>query len=235
MMKTQPPEAIYWIYFVNIPEIDPEHPVIWYAYIYDGPVDKAMEFTAPLHKIQHVSVQTGLSPMPELASLTFMGSESIGCAKGSTGLRFPIGLKSDDLPAVRMVFDDIVEISNRVPELSGSFFLLEGYLTQGVKAIDEKASAFPHRDDNILVTPYIMYKPNVQLTRLLRNMAKRLRNHLLMASDDPKRLRAYVNYAHGDEPLGAVYGWEDWRLGLLKRTKEKWDPENRMRFYNPLE
>ncbi|KZL87808.1 fad-dependent oxygenase [Colletotrichum incanum] len=234
MMKTQPPEATYWIYFVNIPEIDSEHPIIWYAVIYDGPVDKAMNFTGPLHDIQHVSIEKGLAPMPDLASLTFMGSESIGCAKGFTGLRFPIGLKSHDLPAVRRVFDDIAGISNRVPELSGSFFLLEGYSTQGVKAIDEKASAFPHRDDNILVTPYIMYRPNASIDAIAQEHGKRLRNHLLMASGDPKRLRAYVNYAHGDEPLEAMYGWDDWRLGLLKSIKAKWDPENRMRFYNPL-
>ncbi|GKT48171.1 FAD-linked oxidoreductase chyH [Colletotrichum spaethianum] len=150
MMKTQPPETTHWIYFVNVPEIDLERPVIWYGVIYDGPLDTAMKYTEPLHKIHY-------------------------------------------------------------------------------------ASAFPHRDDNILVTPYIMYKPNASIDAVAQEHGKRLRNHLLEASDDPKRLRAYVNYAHGNEPLEAMYGWEDWRLELLKITKAEWDPENRMRFYSPLE
>ncbi|OLN87860.1 6-hydroxy-D-nicotine oxidase 1 [Colletotrichum chlorophyti] len=234
MMKTQPPEFIYWIYFVNIPEINPNQPVVWYAVIHDGLVDAAREYARPLHDIGPINVEAGAVSMPELASLTFQGENSVGCAKGFTGLRFPIGLKTHNLAAIRQVFNDIAEVSNRIPELSGSFFLLEGYSTQGVKAADDRASAFPHRQDEILVTSYIMYKPNASLDAVAQDHGERLRGHLLKGSEDPDRLRAYVNYAHGKESLEAVYGWDEWRLEKLKRLKEKWDPENRMRFYNPI-
>jgi hypothetical protein len=56
----------------------------------------------------------------------------------------------------------------------------------------------------------------------------------LQGSADPKHLRAYVNYAHGDESLQEVYGWENWWIEKLRGLKTKWDPENRMRFYNPI-
>ncbi|KAJ3948381.1 uncharacterized protein N0V96_002630 [Colletotrichum fioriniae] len=234
MMKTQPPEVTHWMYFVNIPEIDPRRPIIWYAIISDDTFEKSTEYAKPLYDIDHINVEAGMAPMPDLAGLTFMSSDSVGCAKGYTGLRYPIGLKTYDLPAVRKVFDDIADMSNRNPEFAGSFFLLEGYSTHGVKAVDEKSSAFPHRDDDILVTSYIMYKPNSSLDELAQEYGAKLRGHLLEASHEPERLRAYVNYAHGIESLEAVYGWDEWRLEKLRGLKAKWDPQNRMRFYNPI-
>ncbi|KAJ0271239.1 hypothetical protein CBS470a_013211 [Colletotrichum nupharicola] len=234
MMETQPPEIAHWIYFINLPDIDPERPIIWYAIINDGSESDTVEYAKPLFDIEHVSAESGSTPMPDLAVKVFTSENSLGCAKGNTGLRYPIGLKIYDLPAIRKVFDDMTEMSLTVPELAGSFFMLEGYSTQGVKAIDEKSSAFPHRDDDLLVTPYVVYKPNASLDALAQDYGERLRGHLLKASDDPERLRAYVNYAHGDESLESVYGWEEWRLEKLRALKKKWDPENRMRFYNPI-
>ncbi|KAJ4251472.1 hypothetical protein NW762_011457 [Fusarium torreyae] len=234
MMKTQPAELIHWMYIVNIPEIDPTKPIIWYAIISDGPVQEARDYAKPLHDIGPVNVDAGAVPMPDLAAITLMSDDSVGCARGVTGLRFPIGLKTYDVPAVRRVFEEISEISQRIPELAGSFFLLEGYSTQGVKAVDAKNSAFPHRDDEILVTSYIMYKPNSTLDALAQEHGEKLRQHLLEASEDPEHLRAYVNYAHGVESLEEMYGYEPWRIEKLKQLKKKWDPENRMRFYAPI-
>lgn len=172
--------------------------------------------------------------MPELAHLTLMSDDTVGCAKGFTGLRYPIGLKNYDLPAVRKVYDSIAEISHRVPELAGSFFLLEGYSTHGVKSFDADKSAFPHRDDEIVVTSYIRYKPNATLDTLAQEHGGKLRGILLEASDEPEKLKAYVNYAHGVESLEDMYGYEPWRIEKLKALKKKWDPDNRMRFYAPI-
>ncbi|KAM0342572.1 hypothetical protein ACHAPU_009425 [Fusarium lateritium] len=234
MMETQPPHLIHWQYIVNAPEIDPDNPIIWYAIISDGPVDEAREYTKPLHDIGPINVNAGTAPMPDLATITIMGQDTPACAKGMTGLRYPIGLKTYNAPAVRKVMTSIAEISRRVPEIAGSFFLLEGYSTHGVKAIDSKNSAFPHRDDEILVSPYIMYKPNATLDGLAQEHGENLRRHLLEASEDPEHLRAYVNYAHGVESLESMYGYEPWRLEKLRALKKKWDPENRMRFYAPI-
>ncbi|KAF4342186.1 6-hydroxy-D-nicotine oxidase [Fusarium beomiforme] len=234
MMKTQPPHLTHWMYIVNIPEIDPDKPIIWYAVISDSDVKEAREYAKPLHDLGPLNVNTGEASMPELADITLMGDDSVGCAKGFTGLRYPIGLKTYDLLAVRKVFNEIADMSKRVPELAGSFFLLEGYSTHGVKKVDAKSSAFPHRDDEILVTPYILYKPNATLNGLAQEHGEKLRRHLLEASGDPEHLRAYVNYAHGTESLEDMYGHEAWRIEKLKSLKKKWDPKNRMRFYAPI-
>ncbi|KAH8898315.1 FAD-binding domain-containing protein [Thozetella sp. PMI_491] len=217
LKKTQPPE-----------------PVIWYATISDGPANQAREFAKPIHDIGPLSVDAGELPMPHLAPVTFMDEKSLGCAKGSTGLRFPIGLDTYNVAAVRQVYDEMDHTFRTVPELSNSFFLLEAYPTQGVQAVDERSTAFPHRSDELLLTPFVTYLPNATMDPIAIAFGEKLRKYLLQGSADPNHLRAYVNYAHGDESLQEVYGWEDWRLEKLRDLKAKWDPENRMGFYNPI-
>jgi hypothetical protein len=49
------------------------------------------------------------------------------------------------------VYDKFNEVTTKHQELGGSFFLFEGYAVQGVKAVKERGTAFPHRGDNLLV------------------------------------------------------------------------------------
>ncbi|KAL8752086.1 MAG: hypothetical protein Q9184_005850, partial [Pyrenodesmia sp. 2 TL-2023] len=57
----------------------------------------------------------------------------------------------------------------------------------------------------------------------------------LFDAGEPQRpLNAYVNYASGSETLEQMYGYEPWRLERLRGLKQKYDPENRFRFYNPI-
>lgn len=209
--------------------------MIWYGIIYDGPADKAHQYARPLHDIGPIKVDSGEADAAEVAVLTFQDENGPGCAYGSTPLRFPIGLKSYNVDSVRRVYDDMDRTFQEMPELRGSLFLLEGYSTQGVKAVDGDSSAFPHRDDDILASPCIMYKPDPAVDDAALAFGLRLRDHLLQGSDDPARLRAYVNYAHGTESLEEVYGWDEARLARLKDLKAKWDPHNRMRYYMAIE
>lgn len=202
--------------------------------MYDGPVSEAREYAKPIHEIGPITVNAGEATIPELAAITFQSEDSPACAKGFVSLRYPIGLKSYNTAAVRKVYDEIDETFRNVPELAGSFFLLEGYSTQGVQAVNDQSTAFPHRSDEILVTSYVQYQPNATIDPLAQEFGKKLRTHLLEGSDDPAHLRAYVNYANGDESLEAVYGWEEWRLEKLRKLKTEWDPENRMRYYVPI-
>ncbi|KAJ8128842.1 hypothetical protein O1611_g4791 [Lasiodiplodia mahajangana] len=234
MIKDQPAEAIFWGYIVKVDEIDPERPILWFAVIYDGPTEMARAYAKAFHGIGPKVVNAGEGSLHDLAALTFQDEKGPGCAYGLTSLRYPIGLKEYNVDAVRKVYDHIDETFREVPEVAGSFFLIEGYSTQGVQAVDAKSTAFPHRDDKILVTSYIQYKPNSTIDPIAQQFGKKLQDILLEGSGDPEHLRAYVNYANGDESLQAVYGWEEWRLAKLRKLKQQWDPENRMKYYVPL-
>lgn len=47
-------------------------------------------------------------------------------------------------------------------------------------------------------------------------------------------MHTYVNYAHGDENLQELYGYEAWRVARLKTLKRKYDPEGHFSFYAPI-
>ena len=56
----------------------------------------------------------------------------------------------------------------------------------------------------------------------------------LHKADGSAELHTYVNYAHGDETLQEMYGYDAWRAARLKTLKEKYDPEGRFDFYAPI-
>ncbi|KAI1822817.1 FAD-binding domain-containing protein [Xylaria intraflava] len=234
-MRDQPPELIYWARILKVAEIDAEHPILWFGIIYNGSPETANEYAKPFHDIGPRSVQIGQGMMHDLAVAICCDTDSANCAYGMTVLRDPIRLKSYNVAAVRQVYDEIDATFRRVPEVTGSIFLLEGYSTQAVQAVNPDSTAFPHRDDKLLITSCIMYEPNAAIDPIARELSKKLQKYLLDGSDDPAHLRAYVNYVDDEEPLPAVYGWEDWRLEKLRKLKSQWDPENRMRFYVPIE
>ncbi|TVY85094.1 FAD-linked oxidoreductase azaG [Lachnellula suecica] len=235
MLQHHPPELIHWGYIIKIAEIDPDHPIIWFGVIYNGSPEMANKYAKPFHDIGPLSVQTGRGSLHDLAVATFQDADGPGCAYGMTSLRYPIGLKTYNVTALRQVYNEVDETFRKVPEIAGSFFILEGYSTQGVKAIDPETTAFPHRDDNLLLTSYVMYAPNSAIDPIAQSFGKRLRQYLLDGSEDPAHLHAYVNYADGDESLPAVYGWEGWRLEKLRKLKALWDPNDSMRYYVPIE
>ena len=209
--------------------------MLWFGIIYNSSPEIANKYAKPFHGIGPHSVQTGQGSLDDLAVVTFQDADGPGCTYGMTFLRYPIGLKSYNVTAVRQVYNEIDSTFRKVPEIAGSFFLVEGYSTQAVKAIDAVNTAFPHRDDNILVTSYVMYAPDSNIDPIAKEFGEKRRKYLLDGSEDPEHLRAYVNYTDGDESLQAIYGWETWRLEKLKKLKAQWDPKNAMRYYVPIE
>lgn len=205
-----------------------------YMILHDGPATELEAYAKPMRDIGPLHTEKGQETMPDLAGKTYMGWNDLGCARGATGLRFPTIFSTYDVATLRKAYDIYDEMMHTYPQLNGSFYLLEGYSTQGVKAVPADSSAFPHRDYDLLFTPYILYSPDPQIDEVAVSYGKKMRRILVEGSDDPERLKAYVNYAFGDEPLESVYGWDEWRLEKLKRVKAEYDPTNVMRWYVPI-
>mgnify|MGYP001974928355 FL=1 len=51
---------------------------------------------------------------------------------------------------------------------------------------------------------------------------------------DGREIHAYVNYAHGDESLSELYGFEEWRQSRLRELKGLYDPKGSFNFYAPV-
>lgn len=109
---------------------------------------------------------------------------------------------------------------------------LEGYAVNRVREIESDDSAYPDRKGMLLLSPLFNYAANESLDTGAWKIGTEIRDVLLEASGEP--LRAYVNYARGDESVEDVYGVEPWRLEKLRRLKKEFDPQGRFNFYAPI-
>ena len=82
-------------------------------------------------------------------------------------------------------------------------------------------------------TPVVSYTVNSTLDGKAIAFGENFRQALHKA-DGSAELHTYVNYAHGDETLQEMYGYDAWRAARLKTLKGKYDPEGRFDFYAPI-
>lgn len=153
------------------------------------------------------------------------------CAKGSSSaMMFGVSLKKWNIAGLRATLDIY---STLPPELRNSFVILEAYSTRGVQAVPDDETAYPDRFNQVLISPTMYYQlGNASLDAIAADFGTRMRRALFDGSGQP--LHAYVNYAHGDESLEALYGYEDWRLWRLRRLKGKYDPFGKFAYYAPI-
>lgn len=179
-----------------------------------------------------------LSPITVASSVTDLTGLNIhlqatkdgpACAKGFSRKMIPVSLERYEIPFVRRAFD----IFARIPSsFSSSVMLFEGYPTKRVEAIDANSTAYPDRSGKLLISPLLTYAPNAGLDGTANDINTRIRDALLNGS--VSTLKAYVNYARGDESVEELYGHELWRLEKLRKLKKEVDPLGRFNFYAPI-
>ncbi|KAL8664627.1 MAG: hypothetical protein Q9202_002897 [Teloschistes flavicans] len=119
--------------------------------------------------------------------------------------------------------------------INSQYSKTDNYDPGGMKAGDTASTAYPHRDDDILVSFDPIYPRSTVSDAIALDVATKFRA-TLHASDTPGRnFTAYLNYANGDEPIEALYGYESWRLDRVRRLKKKYDPSNKFKFFNPFQ
>lgn len=145
---------------------------------------------------------------------------------------FPLNLQSYDIQAQRAAFDAFAKGTSQGSGFNNSLLIFEGYSAQGMQSVPSESTAFPHREDTLLVSPLIVYS-DPALDDKARELGEGFRDILFRASGQ-KELHAYVNYASGHETPGDWYGHESWRLERLRALKAKYDPKRKFRFYGPI-
>jgi hypothetical protein len=171
-----------------------------------------------------------------LAAWTGISLDATPCQKtGNANPRFPIYLKSYNTTAQRLMYDLFKQATtNASSPFSNSLFMFEGYSQQGVKAINEDATAFAYRADNLLVAPLLTYAPTgPAVDAAAFKLGNQIRQILYEGSGETS-LNTYVNYAYGDETPLAWYGSEAWRQRRLHALKEHFDPMRKFSFYAPI-
>ena len=130
----------------NLPQ-----PVIVLALVYEGASTIPEQDAAPFRAMGAVAHQSSVIQYPQVAVVTGNGDDAPVCGHGTSTLRFPISVESYNIPAQRAVYNELRDLMTTYPAFNGSLFLFEGYAVQGVKAIPDESTAFPHRQDNLLM------------------------------------------------------------------------------------
>ena len=208
--------------------------IVFYI-IQEGVTAVDTQYTKPFHDIGAISIVAEKGTYKDLATWTGIAKTSIPCQKlGYSNPRFPIYLQSYNITAQKKIWDVFSKSVRGDSVFNNSMFQFEGYSTEAVHAIDSRSSAFAYRSEHILVAPMINYLPAGEARdRQAHALGTKLRD-ILQEASGRKDLRAYVNYAYGDESPEQLYGSLQWRQDRLRSLKKKYDPNGRFSFYAPI-
>lgn len=232
---TQPVDVVNYGFFFNSPDIDPNGPLIAFYILQEGVTAVDPFYTTPFLDLDPIATDAAGGKYTDLARWTSNSNESPPCQKvGLVNTRFPIDLAIYNTEAMRKAYDLFASVTQQTPALNGSLFLYEGYSLQGVQAIPSESTAYPYRDDTLLLAPLIIYPPGgPELEKTAAKLGEDMRQ-ILYEGSGRSELHTYVNYAFGDESKQSMYGYEQWRQDRLLSLKNKYDPERKFSFYAPI-
>ncbi|KAL8654625.1 MAG: hypothetical protein Q9226_003360 [Calogaya cf. arnoldii] len=165
------------------------------------------------------------------AAILAVGPISDGTAEGMRKPAYGASLARQGLnPATwRAVYEEFKTFVAKYPEAAGSSVLVEYYPVQRAVAIGDTGSSYPFRDVPIHVVTIPVYE-NRSFDVTANTFGARVRD-LLRSTDGLDANSTYINFGHGDEPLGEVYGEN---LPKLQTLKKHYDPKNKFNQWFPL-
>jgi fumiquinazoline A oxidase len=161
------------------------------------------------------------------------GAFTLSCGKGLRKNNYSVNMKNFNLTTMRFVFDQYTNFLAANPNANQSAWLIEVFGQEGENAFPTGSSAYPNRGfDNIRPIIGATYSDD-SVAEAADQYLQTVRNACAATSGYGK-LRVYQNYAHGDEPLAAMYGYEKGRLQKLQCLKAKYDPNDVFKGYHGI-
>lgn len=238
LFETQRPEDVHMSAWLLDPTGTTNKLIVSYIILHDATPDSLEgQYANLLRDIGPVVQETRPIAYTDMPATFFSSNNDPACARaGGTLMRFPVDFQTYNTTTMRQLYDLTSNAIKDEPEFSPTIIAIEGYSVQGVQAVDSASSAFPWRQDTLLVSPFLTYASNPALDEKAEAFGKEFRRILHQGTGrKPEDLHAYVNYARGDEGMGAWYGHEPWRLEKLRRLKREYDPKGRFSWYAPIE
>ncbi|EFW17327.1 hypothetical protein D8B26_000063 [Coccidioides posadasii str. Silveira] len=224
-----------WSYWLNIPTVDPNKPVIVFYIIQEGVKAVDPEITEPFRKLGPLAIERLVGTYRDLARWTGIAITSPPCQKaGLANPRFPIYLESYNVAAQKKAYELFASEAHSGTPFFNSIFMFEGYSVRKVQSIDSSSSAFAYRGDSILAAPLLSYeRVGAERDEKAATLGTRLRE-IIHEGTGRNELHAYVNYAFGDETPQQWFGAQEWRQSRLRKLKQKYDPQGKFSFYGPI-
>ncbi|KAI1839404.1 hypothetical protein JX266_014385 [Neoarthrinium moseri] len=234
---TMPDGLNNWSYWYYDPTIDSEKPVIAMYIIEEGVNVVNATHTKPFLDLGPLIHQSKNGTYLDLGQWTGISLQDGPCQEtGNANPRFPIYMKQYNPDAQAQVYELFrnATTSDSSP-FSDALFMFEGYSQNGVKAQGNDVSAFAYRSENILAAPLLTYVPTgPAVEQAAYKLGSKMRTILDQGANEGN-LKAYVNYAYGDETATSWYGSQPWRQDRLRTLKQKYDPMGKFSFYGPID
>ncbi|KAI1490987.1 hypothetical protein F5X96DRAFT_509465 [Biscogniauxia mediterranea] len=219
--------------YTVVSDVSETEATIVYVFVYAGPESEAAPLFEPFDQLEPASMVDGTIPYEQINDAMGGGVDSPLCMPNRTHFVGTAGLQVYNVTAERQIYDLFNSKVAEHPELGSTRVLHEGYAVAGVRAINPDDSAYPLRDDYLLMYFDAVAEPGSGLEDFARQWGRETID-LWNAGQPQRQPTAYVNYAGGYESLEAMYGYEPWRLERLRSLKAKYDPQNRFAYYNPI-
>jgi len=143
--------------------------------------------------------------------------------------------RSLDAQLISDFADDLVKMIRAHPSASGSMLMIETFANQAMNKFPDDFSAFPHRGKfNNMIELVMLYTDDRDAAGVEAFSVKWRNKWAEKRFSGFDKLIEYQNYAHGDEPLGAIYGYDQWRHVKLTNLKNKYDPRGFFNGYHAI-
>lgn len=226
----RPVELTHFGLFVNDPTVDSKPIIIFLVYWQSTGGDIPTQYTDPLTALKPVSVVKKPFDLLSINANTGASYSGPACAEGAGRQTFPVDLNSWNVKNLRTVIDILSDLP---APLRNASVLLEGFATNRVLEIPASSTAYAHRSSQLLASPLFTYPANdATVHKSVVKVGEQIRATFLRGTG--LELRAYLNYASGDESQEALFGYEPWRLQRLRKLKKKYDPFGRFNLYGPI-
>ncbi|CVL11636.1 related to 6-hydroxy-D-nicotine oxidase [Fusarium proliferatum] len=199
---------------------------------YKGTETDARKHLSPILNMNLTATQMRVLPWNRLVENTFAGAAVTVCEPNTNRNLYTLSMRNYSASTWEAVSSKLATFYTQYPQARSSSLLYEFFPNQAMAAIPQDETAFPRRDTtayiNLILTSSIH---NSEIDNALARFGEEIRRDVAATSGYPE-ITTFVNYAHGDETLGQIYGKN--KLARLAALKKIWDPKEVFSFNNGL-
>lgn len=202
--------------------------------MYAGPKEQGQKYSK---LFSHFSLSLAESEISfaELPTKSVLGLIPGACAEGPRYNLYSAITRNLDPRTFVEFANSFEKFMQDHPLANNSALQVETFAVQGVEALPDDYSAFPHRKAFRNQVESIASYRDDSVAIVVNDFFREWRDRFAKpAVSGYQKMHIYQNYAHGDEPLSAVYGYQEWRHKHLTKLKKKYDPHGFFNGYNPV-
>ncbi|KAI0882904.1 uncharacterized protein GGS22DRAFT_195620 [Annulohypoxylon maeteangense] len=204
--------------------------------VYHGPLENGQEFRK-LYSPFSSGFTEQMTTWTNLTSVAFPDIVAGALINGNPHNQYSVLTRNLPIESLREAVTSLGSFAKQYPTANESTIFIETFGQKGVEALPREYSAFPHRNSFRNAIVFSMTYPNnaTEVADAADSWALGMRNKFAQPDvSGYDRLQIYQNYAHGDEPLSALYGYEEWRHERLTKLKNTYDPHGFFNGYHAI-